>query len=315
VRLNGEGILQHGPVEIGSFLAALPELGSDFWQAQANLRALLAGARQGNGVVLQSDKHVLARQGYEEILRQIEKTGEIHVFRDPDYLDLWEILERDIFPRIRACYPEASPMRVQLATLPGGASIPRHTDSEILKHVHRLHVPLITNEEVLLFVERHENGVHLKAGDLYELDNAVDHAVENRSEEERVHLLIGMMPDDLAAVCVHTTKESFAAALPDFRRNIGVTLLCRSAEEGQEHGHVLSVNAERSEINAQKALSGPITGGNPRGGGRGYRGLVQSSDLKKIFVADYEKVNVFNMDFEEYASPISHPAMAHIHAL
>lgn len=315
MELNGEGIIEHGPVDTRALMKELPPLETEFWMKKDQARQTLAATRDGNSVFLQAFFTASERVRYEDVHRFLSDTGRMHVYRDPAHSKFWDIIDRDILPTIKDKYPGATPMVVQLATLPAGGWIKPHCDLNLLKDVHRLHVPLITNSSVSFFVDGLDGPQFLAPDHLYELDNTVTHSVENRSDQERLHLLIDLLPPELGGVSVHTDEESFAVATRRFRSNLGVTMLCRGAGRDQDHGYVLSLNALARQINVQKALTGPVSGTNPRGGGRGYRGLAQSKDYKRVFVADYEKINVFSNVMEPVAEPITHPAMAHIHAL
>ena len=85
-------------------------------------------------------------------------------------------------------------VRAMLAKLDAGGSIPRHTDAGFsLMNCHRVHVPIITNDEVEFFVGGETR--HMRAGELWEINNAAVHAVANGGGEDRVHLIIDWMPN------------------------------------------------------------------------------------------------------------------------
>jgi tetratricopeptide (TPR) repeat protein len=77
--------------------------------------------------------------------------------------------------------------------LPGG-KIPRHADGGYsLMKVHRIHIPIVTNAENIFFVNGEEK--NMKVGEVWEINNALVHMVENRSDQERIHLIIDWMPN------------------------------------------------------------------------------------------------------------------------
>ena len=79
--------------------------------------------------------------------------------------------------------------RSRLMRLTPGATVAHHTDSHYFWRNHlRLHIPILTQPEVTFFCE--EEQVHMAAGDSWTFNNWVDHAVENRSDEPRIHLVI-----------------------------------------------------------------------------------------------------------------------------
>ncbi len=80
-------------------------------------------------------------------------------------------------------------IRVSLAKLIAGGKISVHQDKNFsLTHSHRVHVPLITNEQVHFYVGKERR--HLKAGEIVEINNRRLHYVANQSEEDRVHLIL-----------------------------------------------------------------------------------------------------------------------------
>lgn len=97
-------------------------------------------------------------------------------------------------------------VRMIFAKLLPGGKIPEHTDTGYsLLNCHRVHIPIITNDDNLFYV-----GGELKrmqVGELWEINNAAPHAVDNCSAEDRVHLIIDWMPN-------HAGKPLDEAVLP-----------------------------------------------------------------------------------------------------
>jgi hypothetical protein len=80
-------------------------------------------------------------------------------------------------------------VRCLFARLPAGREIVEHVDKGFsLSESHRVHVPIVTNDAVLFRVGGEER--HLRAGELWEINNLRPHAVENRGPEARVHLIV-----------------------------------------------------------------------------------------------------------------------------
>jgi hypothetical protein len=78
--------------------------------------------------------------------------------------------------------------------LHAGVSIGRHKDKgEVTAKTHRIHVPVITNNECIFTVD--DISKHLQAGEIWIIDN-VDkfHSVANMGTIDRVHLIIDAMP-------------------------------------------------------------------------------------------------------------------------
>lgn len=88
---------------------------------------------------------------------------------------------------------DGSFLRILLVRLPAGASIAAHVDEGMsLLHCHRIHVPLTTNPGVMFSVGGERR--HLAPGEIWEINNATVHQVENRGAEERVHLIVDWAP-------------------------------------------------------------------------------------------------------------------------
>lgn len=79
--------------------------------------------------------------------------------------------------------------RSRLMALDAGCSVPEHRD--INYHWYnrvRIHIPVLTNPDVLFFCG--DTFVHMAAGETWIFDSWKPHRVENRSSENRVHLVI-----------------------------------------------------------------------------------------------------------------------------
>jgi len=123
---------------------------------------------------------------------------EDYKYEKPDYRDLFFELEDDLRPIVDyvANYYQNNGfiVRMILAKLVAGGKIPEHTDAGYsLLNCHRVHLPIITNDDVIFSVGGET--INMKAGELWEINNGTAHAVENRSAEDRVHLIIDWMPN------------------------------------------------------------------------------------------------------------------------
>ena len=116
----------------------------------------------------------------------------------PDFLEFYFELQNELKPLVDyvAGYYQNNGfiVRLVLAKLLAGGKIPHHTDAGFsLLNCHRVHIPIITNDEVAFFVGGEEKNMQL--GEFWEINNSVDHAVENRSDEDRIHIIIDWMPN------------------------------------------------------------------------------------------------------------------------
>ena len=71
---------------------------------------------------------------------------------------------------------------------PGGTIDPHQDKNHSLAHSHRIHIPVITNSQVMFHVGAQHK--HLREGEVVEINNRREHFVENSSLLERVHLII-----------------------------------------------------------------------------------------------------------------------------
>ncbi len=79
-------------------------------------------------------------------------------------------------------------IRAMIANLLAGAVITPHVDTDPSFAVgHRIHVPLVTNEDVDFTIGGEL--FNLKEGVAYEINNLEKHGVHNRSAQDRLHLI------------------------------------------------------------------------------------------------------------------------------
>lgn len=76
--------------------------------------------------------------------------------------------------------------------------IARHKDSGArLELSHRCHAPVVTNSQVEFLID--DERVPFCVGGVYEIDNTRLHAVNNKSDQARIHLIVDVAPIDRAA--------------------------------------------------------------------------------------------------------------------
>jgi hypothetical protein len=80
--------------------------------------------------------------------------------------------------------------QAMLTRLQSKSIINTHKDKgEITAKSHRIHVPIITNEQCIFTIEGEER--NLKAGEIWMIDNTDRfHSVVNNGDEDRVHLIV-----------------------------------------------------------------------------------------------------------------------------
>ena len=116
----------------------------------------------------------------------------------PDYRELFYELQDALQPVVDyiAKYYQDNGFVVRLlfAKLLAGGKIPKHTDAGYsLLNCHRVHIPIITNDKVIFSVGGEER--KMQVGELCEINNGTVHTVENRGDEDRIHLIVDWMPN------------------------------------------------------------------------------------------------------------------------
>lgn len=113
------------------------------------------------------------------------------VFNYRDY-PIWEEWKDSLLPIMEQAaaslgYTDCRFPRVMLAKLPAGSNIFPHTDRKASHYIHKIHVPLITNPGTMFHVG--DQTMHIPAGEMYEVNNKRNHAVDNNGEIDRIHLI------------------------------------------------------------------------------------------------------------------------------
>lgn len=101
-------------------------------------------------------------------------------FFDKELKDCYEIIKQ---------YYSGQPYRVMITELIANKNIDPHVDAGYhLENTHRIHLCIKTNDDVDFIVN--DEKIELKEGLLFEINNQREHAVFNRSSENRLHLII-----------------------------------------------------------------------------------------------------------------------------
>lgn len=91
--------------------------------------------------------------------------------------------------RLQKKHGRAYPVRTIIARLKPGGVISAHMDrNHLLSHSHRIHVPIVTDENVHFGVGRETK--YLREGEIWEINNRREHQVENRGGIYRIHIII-----------------------------------------------------------------------------------------------------------------------------
>lgn len=106
---------------------------------------------------------------------------------------LWE-LTKPIIEELEHWYNRRAEVILLVKLLPF-KSIRPHTDGGWFVHTHRIHIPIITDPDILFIVDAKK--FHLECGYAYEMNNVVEHGVQNPTDIGRVHLMVDILPNEV----------------------------------------------------------------------------------------------------------------------
>jgi hypothetical protein len=102
---------------------------------------------------------------------------------------------QDIYNKIEEYY-SGKIIRCEIIKLTANSEVYKHTDGgAILHYSRRIHIPLITHKDVTFTVM--DNTIHMEVGGWYEINNQLPHSVSNKSNIDRVHVIVDVLPDDM----------------------------------------------------------------------------------------------------------------------
>jgi len=140
-------------------------------------------------------------RGYAGTIEQIGKGGVLGTLDDFIKLQNTPLYDELKMDKILDKIP-AEKERVRLMKLKAGTIIAKHTD-KVDKDISsgklvRLHIPVITNKEVKMFswLKGGLAEFHMAKGECWWLDVSLPHKVENKSDIDRVHLVIDIYNND-----------------------------------------------------------------------------------------------------------------------
>jgi tetratricopeptide (TPR) repeat protein len=119
-------------------------------------------------------------------------------FTTPEFSDLYKRFQhvtQPVIEHISKYYQDNGfVVRMVFAKLLAGGNIPEHSDSGYsLLNCHRIHIPIVSNDKNI-FVVGGEQKI-MQVGEFWEINNAGPHAVNNDSDEDRIHLIVDWVPN------------------------------------------------------------------------------------------------------------------------
>ena len=171
-----------GPVDISAVCDDIVAMPESVWEAE--------NANKPNPYeALGRTRHVL--------FRFVEKVAD---WRHSYDLPIWAQWRSRLEPLLQQAtapygYAHGGFPRIMFARMEPGGIIHPHVDSNrSAAWPHKIHVPILTNPKVEFYVE--PNVYHLEAGQAYEVNNRVPHAVRNEGSTPRIHLIFEYYDED-----------------------------------------------------------------------------------------------------------------------
>jgi hypothetical protein len=164
-----------GEVDIGALREAVLAMPEETWNAENTSKPNRFGA-------LDATRHVIFRF-----------VSNFQDWRDSYDRPLWPEWKPLVEPVLAAAtasygYVRSAYPRVMLARMaPGGVIHPHRDQNPAAKWPHKIHVPLLTNDQVTFFVDGKD--YHFAAGEAVEVNNMGMHAVQNHGAADRIHLI------------------------------------------------------------------------------------------------------------------------------
>lgn len=104
-----------------------------------------------------------------------------------------EDLKNKIFNHLEDIYL-GKVVRAEIVEMPGSHDIRTHVDGgTFLNIARRIHIPLITNENVFFTV--FNKTINMSVGSWYEINNILPHSVKNNSPSKRIHMILDILPN------------------------------------------------------------------------------------------------------------------------
>lgn len=170
-----KSIRRLGTVNISDLRDAVLALPDDIWDAEN-------ADKPNKFAALDATRHI--------IFRFVSRLRDWRESYDRPLWDEWRFLLEPVLHAATADYGygRGAFPRVMLARMaPGGVIHPHRDANPAAKWPHKIHVPLMTNDQVAFYVDG--TAYHFAEGEAVEVNNMALHAVENRGECDRTHLI------------------------------------------------------------------------------------------------------------------------------
>ena len=164
-----------GQVDIAALRDAVAQIPEALWDSENQ-------AKPNRFEALDSTRHI--------VFRFVSNFRDWRDSHDRSLWPEWRSLLEPVLEQATADYGYARGAfpRVMLARMaPGGVIHPHRDANPAAKWPHKVHLPLFTNPDVAFYVDGVE--YHFAEGEAVEVNNMGVHAVANRGETDRIHLI------------------------------------------------------------------------------------------------------------------------------
>lgn len=164
-----------GTVDIAALRAAVLAIPEAVWDAENE-------AKPNRFNALDSTRHI--------IFRFVTRLRDWRSAENKPLWDEWRPLIEPVLAAATADYGYARSgfPRIMLARMAPGGLIHPHQDTNLAaKWPHKIHVPLVTNDQVRFMIDHVDH--HFPEGEAVEVNNMAMHAVANRGTADRIHLI------------------------------------------------------------------------------------------------------------------------------
>lgn len=168
-------VRQLGPVDISGIREDILAIPEEIW-ARENL------SKPNRFEALEKTQHIVFRF-----------VNGLNDWRGSHDRPMWEDWKSRLEPVLKQAtadygYAHGAFPRIMLARmLPGGTISPHIDASPSAKWPHKIHVPIITNDQVRFFIN--PSYYHFPVAEAVELNNLDVHAVKNGGDTDRIHLI------------------------------------------------------------------------------------------------------------------------------
>lgn len=125
------------------------------------------------------------------VLKWCANTGTDTPIETTAHFATFEPVLKPVLDLIQHEYKYQNPVirKAMFARLQAGGVISDHMDGAVaLRMVHRIHIPIVTNEKVHFFINDIDHKFNV--GDVIEIDNTRYHSVRNDGDQDRIHLIV-----------------------------------------------------------------------------------------------------------------------------